>query len=179
MVPQEQAQAAAKLLTDVAVQLYCQPCGDAKPNLPSTVVAHKVRAHDGRVDLEGKDVDLAYVYAKTGPATFTNVGLMVGCGAKDVAPFLDFGATDDLMILQRQLDAVNGKVAHDMDAIANAKSEKDRTAAKAQLDVDRKEKSAIEDRFIAAKSAAAKREREKGVKISKECRDNPLAKGCN
>lgn len=178
VVPQEQAQAAAKLLTDVAVQLYCGPCGDAKPSVASTTVAHKVRAHDGRVELEGKDVDLAYVYAKTGPATFTNVGLAVGCEAKDVAPFLGFASTEDPMSLSRMVAAVNARIAHDVDVIAAAKSQKDRDAANAQLQADRKEKAELEQKLVEAKAADAKRQRQKGVTISKECQQNPLAKGC-
>jgi hypothetical protein len=36
----------------------------------------------------------------------------------------------------------------------------------------------MEQRIAEAKAAAARAERKKGVKISKECQDNPLAKGC-
>jgi len=36
----------------------------------------------------------------------------------------------------------------------------------------------MEKRIQEARNAAAKAERAKGVHISKECLDNPLAKGC-
>jgi hypothetical protein len=37
----------------------------------------------------------------------------------------------------------------------------------------------MQDRLAAAKAAAAKAERKKGVKISQECLSNPLARGCD
>jgi len=59
-----------------------------------------------------------------------------------------------------------------------AQNDADREAAKSRLQQLQREKSDMEARVAAAKEAAAKGERVKGVKVSKECLDNPLAKGC-
>ncbi|MBA2542992.1 MAG: hypothetical protein H0V17_25350 [Deltaproteobacteria bacterium] len=64
-------------------------------------------------------------------------------------------------------------------AIANSQNERDREAAQAKLQALQQEKSSMTERVAAAKAAAAKAERVKGVKISAECMNNPLAKGCD
>jgi len=77
----------------------------------------------------------------------------------------------DLMDLGKRLDQA-------VDAVTAAQSQADRDAAVAKLNQLRKEKAELEQRIADAKTAAAKAERTKGVKVSKECQDNPLAKGC-
>ena len=60
-----------------------------------------------------------------------------------------------------------------------ASTSKDEIAA-AQKSIDRLkvEKDDLDKRLAEAKARAARAERLKGVTISKECQDNPLAKGC-
>jgi hypothetical protein len=65
------------------------------------------------------------------------------------------------------------------DVVGAAQNDADREAAKAKLQALRKQKSEAAQRIDGAKAAAAKAERVKGVKISKECMDNPLARGCD
>ena len=43
----------------------------------------------------------------------------------------------------------------------------------------REQKKDMENRIARAKAAAAKADRAKGLHLSKECLENPLAKGCN
>jgi septal ring factor EnvC (AmiA/AmiB activator) len=63
--------------------------------------------------------------------------------------------------------------------LKTAQNKADRDAAQANLDKLRQQKFEMEKRQQAAQAAAAKAERAKGVHISKECLDNPLAKGCS
>jgi hypothetical protein len=59
-----------------------------------------------------------------------------------------------------------------------AQNDADRAAAAAKLKALAREQAELEQRVRAAKEAARKTEERKGVKVSKECLDNPLAKGC-
>jgi hypothetical protein len=91
------AAAAAKLLKDASVVAYCEPCRDkapapAKDKPAIAIVDDPLMKGAKSVRVAGKDVDLAYTYVKTGKTTYTNVGLMVGCPAKNVTPFLTIGA---------------------------------------------------------------------------------------
>ena len=73
--------------------------------------------------------------------------------------------------LQKRMDAA-------IDAVASAQTDADRQSASAALGSIRREKAELENKIGEAKAKAARLERLKGVKISKECLDNPLAKGC-
>ncbi len=94
VVDEETAAAAAKLLDGATVMAYCERCGDTAPSKPRAKPAvtiatdPDIKAGGKRVRLDGKDADLAYTYVKTGNTTYTNVGLMVGCGAVDVKAFI-------------------------------------------------------------------------------------------
>jgi hypothetical protein len=81
--------------------------------------------------------------------------------------------------LQKELDEVDAKVTKAVDDVASAENEAQRNAAVARLQNLRAERQAIATRTADAKAAAERAERVKGVKISKECIDNPLAKGCS
>ncbi len=86
-VDPDTAAAAARLLKDATVVAYCAPCSDSAPS--PAKVRPKVELATRAVRVDGKEVDLAYTYVQTGKATFTNVGLMVGCGATSVPGFID------------------------------------------------------------------------------------------
>ena len=60
----------------------------------------------------------------------------------------------------------------------NGDPDADREAATAKLDVLRKQ-AQMQERTATAKDSAAKAERKKGIKISQECMNNPLARGCD
>lgn len=68
----------------------CEPCGDtiadAKPYVVKTIDIQQ-----GRVMINGKGVDLAYVFVKTSAKRFDNVGLKSSCGASDVSLSIDDG----------------------------------------------------------------------------------------
>ena len=69
---------------------------------------------------------------------------------------------------------INGAIA----AVEAAQGDADRAAAKSKLASLQRAQAEMQERIRAAKAAADLAERRKGVKISKECLDNPLAKGC-
>ena len=80
--------------------------------------------------------------------------------------------------LQADLEALNAKVSAAVDALASAQNDNDRAVAKAKLEELQKTKAELDAKVAAANAAAARAQRLKGVTISKECLDNPLAKGC-
>jgi len=87
-------------------------------------------------------------------------------------------AQENITQVAKDLDAMNERLAGAVDAVVNAQNDADRAAAKAKLEALQKEKADLEAHVAAAKAAADRAERTKGVTISKECLDNPLAKGC-
>ncbi|MEO7096922.1 MAG: hypothetical protein ABI175_26925 [Polyangiales bacterium] len=78
-----------------------------------------------------------------------------------------------------ELTALDATVTVAVDAVANAQNQADRDAAKAKLDKLRRQKTELEGRLSTAKADSARAEREKGVKISPACQQNPLGKGCS
>ncbi len=80
--------------------------------------------------------------------------------------------SNDLLDLGKRVDKAT-------DALASAQNDADRQSARGKLEQLRKERAEMEQHIADAKAAAAKAERNKGVHVSKECLDNPLAKGCS
>ncbi len=87
-------------------------------------------------------------------------------------------AQDKVAKLSNDLIDLGHRVDQATDALAAAQNDADRQAARAKLDQLRKERAEMEQHIADAKAAAAKAERAKGVHVSKDCLDNPLAKGC-
>jgi cytoskeletal protein RodZ len=88
-------------------------------------------------------------------------------------------AQDRVDQLDRDMKDQNERLAAADTAVKSAQTDADRKAALSNLDKLRQQKFEMEQRIAAAKSAAAKAERAKGVHLSKECLENPLAKGCS
>lgn len=76
------------------------------------------------------------------------------------------------------LDDLNAKINSAIDALASAQNDADRAVARAKLAALQQEQSETKVRVEAAKADADKAQRAKGVHVSKQCMDNPLAKGC-
>jgi hypothetical protein len=87
-------------------------------------------------------------------------------------------ARDKVDQAQKDVDELTQKLTAAVDAVMAAQNDADRTAAKAKLEQLRREKAEVETRLGEAKASAARAARLKGTSISKECMDNPLAKGC-
>ncbi|HEU0034349.1 MAG TPA: hypothetical protein VFQ53_27190 [Kofleriaceae bacterium] len=81
--------------------------------------------------------------------------------------------------LQRDLQDMDKKVSQAVDSVVAAQTDADRKAANDKLKALQKEKWEMEQRIAAAKEAAAKAKRKQGFTVSKECQENPLAKGCS
>jgi hypothetical protein len=81
--------------------------------------------------------------------------------------------------LERDSMELDKKVQSATDAVIAAQTDADRESAKAKLEALRKERAKFDRDVAEAKAAAAKAKRIQGRSISKECQDNPLAKGCS
>jgi hypothetical protein len=88
-------------------------------------------------------------------------------------------ATERVEQLDRDMKLQNEQLAAADRAVKSAQTDADRKAALANLAKLSQQKFEMEQRIQAAKSAAAKAQRAKGVHLSKECLENPLAKGCS
>lgn len=88
-------------------------------------------------------------------------------------------AKEKLAKIEHDLDELNGKISTAVNAVADAQNDADRARAKSQLAALQREQYEMKQRAAAAKAAADKAERAKGVHTSAECLANPLAKGCN
>ena len=86
-------------------------------------------------------------------------------------------AQDMLDRIQADLVELDKRVTAAVDNVVSAQNDADRAAAKAKLEVLRKDKAELDARIAAAKAAAAKAARG-GKQVPPQCIDNPLAKGC-
>lgn len=81
------AEAARRVLAQgTRVLELCEPCRDAAPGRPYEI--RKVEVAGGRVYVNDKLQDLAYLYVDRGRGTFRNVGLEAKCGATDVSGYV-------------------------------------------------------------------------------------------
>ncbi len=88
LVDNDVAEWAPKLLAKgVSFVSQCEPCGDKGPSQPKQVTSIAVRASHGanQVAVNGKDIDLAYVFVQTGKLTYTNAALLLGCPTQGVS----------------------------------------------------------------------------------------------
>jgi hypothetical protein len=81
--------------------------------------------------------------------------------------------------LMGDLDALDVRVSAAVSEVVDAQSDAQRSTATSRLKMLQKEKAELEMMIARARSDAERAERAKGTKISKECIDNPLAKGCS
>jgi colicin import membrane protein len=88
-------------------------------------------------------------------------------------------ARDQVEQVVRDSKELEGRLSAADTAVKAAQTDADRRAANANLEKLRQQKLEMEQRIAAAKAAADKAERAKGVHLSKECLENPLAKGCS
>ncbi|MBI3074092.1 MAG: hypothetical protein HYY84_18435 [Deltaproteobacteria bacterium] len=96
----DQCQAFDKALVEWATKLikkgtrvvaWCKPCGEPKPTASKVVRTVSSRRFDDKLSeliVDGKSVDLAYLFVQTGKKMFTNVAKAVGCPATGIDSFL-------------------------------------------------------------------------------------------
>lgn len=81
--------------------------------------------------------------------------------------------------LMVDLEDLTKKIDGAIQMVVDAQNDADRKAASDRLKQLQKEQAEMKQRAAAARAAAERAERKKGSQISKECQDNPLAKGCS
>lgn len=73
----------------------CEPCGETIPGPPQAVGKIEVRkvSQAARVlSIDGRDLDLAYVYVETAPQRYENLAVLTGCPVDGVSPTLTVNA---------------------------------------------------------------------------------------
>jgi hypothetical protein len=73
----------------------CEPCGDQAPGIPQRVQSVDIaspQADYREVSLNGKGIDLAYVFVKTDDTRYQNLAALAGCPATGVSPSLTIEA---------------------------------------------------------------------------------------
>jgi colicin import membrane protein len=88
-------------------------------------------------------------------------------------------AQERVAALDREFKDLDKGLSDAQTALSSAKTEADRISAQSRLNDLRTQKLEMERRIQKAKDDAAAAERRKGVHLSKECLENPLAKGCS
>jgi hypothetical protein len=88
-------------------------------------------------------------------------------------------ALDKVEATQKELAAEDQRIAAEVDDVINSTTAKDRSEAQAVLEALRKKKAELEARMELERRAVFRTDRAKGVHISRECLDNPLAVGCS
>jgi hypothetical protein len=72
---------------------YCEPCGDPAPGAPQqattvNLITVSEDSKQGELWINGKAIDLAYVFVKTSEARYENLASLAGCPATGVSPSL-------------------------------------------------------------------------------------------
>ena len=80
--------------------------------------------------------------------------------------------------LEKQLGDLGTRLDAAVSGTLAAQNAAERAAAQVKLAELRAERADMERRIAEAKAAAARAERLRGITVSKDCLDNPLAKGC-
>jgi len=116
--------------------------------------------------------------------TVIAVLLAAGCNDEEAAAKANAARIEQVRAAEQAIEdakaAADAKAAQDAKAAAEAElaaQEAERAEARKRLEALRREPPIDEERRKAARKAAAKADRKRGP-ISKECVDNPLAKGC-
>ncbi len=88
-------------------------------------------------------------------------------------------ARESVAVLERQVSELIVQINTVIAQIDAAKTEADRVTAKQTLATLQRQQAELQQRIAEAKTKAAKSERAKGAKISRECLENPLTPGCS
>jgi len=88
-ISQAEAQRAALLLQKGSVVAeYCELCGDTQATVKSVKSVSLTKVANGQyteVSVNGKGVDLAYLYLQVAPGKKVNVGLAINCETLDAS----------------------------------------------------------------------------------------------
>jgi hypothetical protein len=109
------AQKAAALVREsLAFVEWCQPCGDAKPSERIAVASVEVRPADDpqfrELWVNGKAVDLAYLFVPGEGDTFRNVSKVIGCPSTSVSTEIRIDTDGHAVPLASPIKTVVGTV---------------------------------------------------------------------
>lgn len=169
-----------------ALLLLAVACGSSKPaSSPRDVGACRPFDHDGKPYYLCERVGESKLPAEDKPWATDSERVREAELARDKAEReadeavrLATDAQERVEKLMRDLEDLDKRVTTAVDSVVAAQNDVDRANAKAKLEQLRKDKAEMDARLAAAKAAAAKARRSRASTISKECQDNPLAKGC-
>jgi len=84
------AERAAQALTRAKYVEMCEPCGDKAPGVPTVADHVELRHHAEGAELaiDGRTIDLAYVFVKTSDHAYSNLAALAGCPTTGVSPSL-------------------------------------------------------------------------------------------
>lgn len=179
------------------------PCKDALDHAAKVDAFHASEAHAmvGICEQNSWSTDVRNCFAKVAPGD--DYGLCVAMVAGDVAELMQREAAEakvaadraeaaaaqaakdaadakaKLDAIEKQLDDLNAQLTAAITAVADAKTDAARKQAAATLEAAKAEQTALQTQLEAAKAAAARAERMKGVQVPKRCLDNPLGSGCS
>jgi len=88
--PSTARRAARELAAHPEIVELCEPCGDAAPGAPRRASNVSVRSVDDHHELaiDGRTVDLAYIYVKISGGLYRNLAMLAGCPTSGVSPRL-------------------------------------------------------------------------------------------
>ena len=108
----QQAEDAARLLSLFPGQYidYCEPCGGEKAFVPFERVTVESTGYEDyfTVKVNGQEIDLAYVFVRTGKSTFANLSKLVGCPSQDVSSFITAEVAADEPASEDKADSISG-----------------------------------------------------------------------
>lgn len=87
-------------------------------------------------------------------------------------------AEQKMLRLEKEASEIIAKINEAIGAVDSAQNDAERHIAKLKLAALQKEHAELNTQIAEAKAATARAKRLRGFKISDECQDNPLAKGC-
>ena len=72
---------------------FCEPCGDKSPGRPFRAENIKLTSAPDctEITVNGKSIDLAYIFVENSPASYENLALKIGCPATNVSRTIDLG----------------------------------------------------------------------------------------
>lgn len=122
--------------------------------------------------------ELAQVQRRTAPKTDEQRAAEARAAAEQAVQEAR-AAQERVERLAADLEALDRKLSLAVDTVVDAQNDADRAAATAKLKALQKEQAELEARVQQVKADAERAERKKGVKVSPQCQENPLAAGCD
>ncbi len=109
LVTRDQAEQAAKIVRDSpgrVVAAFCAPCGDASPTrLSKQTVEVKKSGSDFALFINGKEVDLAYIYYPVGNDKYRDLAMATTCAVQQVPELVTMAQASPETEVNQLIDA--------------------------------------------------------------------------